>query len=77
MDCKKEKTEFISQGYYKNYKTRNEWLSHIELLEIYNRKLFNMYNNLRKVIGDNMSISEIYKINGDKVYTSLEDWEDV
>jgi len=69
MDNKKE--------YYKNYKTRNEWLSHIELLEIYNRKLFNMYNNLRKVIGDNMSISEIYKINGDKVYTSLEDWEDV
>jgi len=77
MDSKTEKTEFISQGYYKNYKTRNEWLSHIELLEIYNRKLFNMYNNLRKVIGDNMSITEIYKINSDKVYTSLEDWEDV
>jgi len=71
------KTEFISHGYYKNYKTRSEWLAHIELLEIYNRKLFNMYNNLRKVIGDNMSIAEIYKINSDKAYNTLEDWEEV
>ncbi len=67
---------YMNNQYYKNYKTREEWLAHIELLEIYNKKLLNISNNMRKVIQDNMSIGQIYKINECEVYKLLEDWDD-
>jgi len=76
MDNIKEKTEFISNEYYKNYKTRQEWIAHIELQEIYITKLTNINNNLRKILSDNLSWNQCKKIDNDKVYKLLDDWED-